>query len=116
MNTLPDKLLAESAVAGAASGVAGKASIFSGTGTFLYSMFTSEYLFAAIGAIVAIATFLVNSHYRRKQFELEQQRFRLEEELKHKAEERKLMETQARIEALRSGNTTILGALPDTHI
>lgn len=116
MQTLSDKLLAESAVAGATSNVAGKTSILSGSGTFVYSMFTSEYLFAAIGAIVAIATFLVNSHYRRRQFELEQQRFKLDEEMKHKAEERKLMETQARIEALRSGNTTVLGALHDTHL
>lgn len=116
MQSLSDKLLAESAVAGATSNVAGKTSILSGGGTFVYSMFTSEYLFAAIGAIVAIATFLVNSHYRRRQFELEQRRFELDEVMKHKAEERKLMETQARIEALRNGSATILGALPDTKI
>lgn len=116
MQNFSDRLLAESAAAGATSGVASKASIFSGGGTFVYSMFTSEYFFAAIGAIVAIATFLVNSHYRRKQFELEQQRFKLDEELKHMAEQRKLMETEARIAALKMGNTTLLGSLPDTHL
>lgn len=116
MQNFSDRLLAESAAAGAAGGIAGKTSIFSGVGTFTYGIMTSEWFFAAVGAIVAIATFLVNSHYRRKQFELEQKRFALDEELKRQAEDRKLLETQARIEAYAKFGASALAPLPDTKI
>lgn len=82
----------------------------------MYSMLTSEYLFAAIGAIVAIATFVVNSHYRRKQFELEQRRLALDEELKRAAEDRKLLETQARIEAYAKYGASAFTPMPDTKM
>lgn len=110
-----DDLLAQSAIAGAAGGVAGKASVFSGASTFVYSMLNTEWLFAGIGAAVAIATFVVNSYYRRKQHELEERRFKLDEELKRMAEERKLMETQARIEALSKCSSSSMAPLVDTH-
>lgn len=113
---LSQRLLTESATAGAVGSVAGKTSIFSGTGTFMYSMFTSEYLFAAIGAIVAIATFLVNSHYRRKQFELEKRRLELDEDIKRAAEDRKMLETKARIDAYAKMGVSALAPLPDTTI
>lgn len=113
---MSQRLLAESATAGAVGNVAGKTSIFSGTGTFMYSMLTTEYLFAAIGAIVAIATFAVNSYYRRKQFELDQRRLALDEELKRAAEDRKLLETQARIEAYAKYGASAFSPMPDTHI
>ena len=116
MQSFSDRLLAESAVAGAAGGVAGKASIFSGTGTFVYSLVTSEYLFAAIGAIVAIATFVVNSYYRRKQFELEKRRLELDEELKRAAEDRKLLETQARIAAYAKYGTSAFDVPDETQM
>lgn len=112
---LRDDLLSQSAVAGAVGGAAGKASVFSGTGTFVYSMLHSEYLFAAIGALVAIATFIVNSYYRRRQHQLEERRFKLDEELKRMAEERKMMETKARIEALSKCSTSNFAPLVDTH-
>ena len=87
-----DDLLAQSAIAGAAGGVAGKASVFSGA-----------------------STFVVNSYYRRKQHELEERRFKLDEELKRMAEERKLMETRARIEALGKCSSSSMAPLVDTH-
>ena len=110
------RLLAESATAGAVGNVAGKTSILSGTGTFMYSMLTSEYLFAAIGAIVAIATFAVNSYYRRKQFELEQRRLDLDEQLKRAAEDRKRLESEARIAAYAKFGASTFAPVPDTKI
>ena len=110
------RLLAEAATAGAVGNVAGKTSILSGTGTFMYSMLTSEYFFAAIGAIVAIATFIVNSYYRRKQFELEQRRLALDEELKRAAEDRKLLETQARISAYAKYGASAFNPPADTQV
>ena len=116
MQSFSDRLLAESAVAGAASGVAGKASIFSGTGTFVYSMMASEWFFAAVGGVVAIATFFVNSYYRRKQFELEQKRFALDEELKRQAEARRLEESKARIEYLAKNPQSGFAPIVETQL
>lgn len=96
------------------TGIAGKTSIFSGAGTFAYGIMTSEWFFAAIGGIVAVATFLVNSYYRRKQFELERQRLALDEELKRAAEDRKLLESQARIEAYAKYGASAFNSVPDT--
>ena len=87
--------------ASAVSGVASKLSIFSGTGTLLFGSMTSEFLFAAIGAICTIGTLIVNAYYKRKAHELAQRRTELAHELAMRAEERRTMLAQAQINVMR---------------
>lgn len=91
----------QAASAGAISGVASKLSIFSGTGTVIFGTMTSEFFFAAIGAIGTIGTLLVNSYYKRKAHELAQRRVELAHELALRAEERRLMLARTQVEVMR---------------
>ena len=89
------------------SGVASKLSIFSGAGTVFLGTMTSEFLLAVVGAIGTIGTLLVNIYYKRRADKLEQRRMELAHELAMRAEERKRIESEVRMEVMRDGGTLI---------
>lgn len=93
--------------------VAGKLTVLGGSGTALYGTLTSEFLFAAIGAICALGTFIVTAYYKRKAHILEQRRVEFNMEMARLAEERKKLVAQASIAAMQSG-TSIIAPLHDS--
>ena len=97
----------QEATAGAISSVAGKLAVLGGSGTALYGTLTSEFLFAAIGAICAIGTFIVTAYYKRKAHALEKRRVEFQMEMARQAEERKKLVAQASIAAMQSGHSII---------
>lgn len=103
----------QAATAGVISGIASKLSIFSGAGTAIFGTMTSEFLFAAVGAIGTIGTLLVNSYFKRKAHKLEQRRAEFEMEMARRAEERRLMVAQVQMEVMRESRS-LMAPLPDT--
>ena len=87
--------------------VAGKLTVLGGSGTALYGTLTSEFLFAAIGALCALGTFIVTAYYKRKAHALEKRRVEFNMELARQAEERKKLVAQASIAAMQSGHSII---------
>lgn len=111
--------LEQSAAASAqVSGVASKATIIGGTGTSAYTLLGGDMTLSIIGIICTIGTFLVNWYFKRKEHKLNERKLELEYEMRMLAEQRRQMETDARIAALHSGhippvfaNSTKPGAL-----
>lgn len=93
--------------AATAGDIAGKLTVLGGSGTAVYGAITSEFLFAAIGAICALGTFLVTAYYKRKAHILEQRRVEFQMEMARLAEERKKLVAQASIAAMQSGTSII---------
>lgn len=93
--------------ASAVGDVAGKLTVLSGGSTALYGALTSEFLFAAIGAICALGTFIVTAYYKRKAHLLEKRRVEFNMEIARQAEERKKLVAQASIAAMQSGHSII---------
>lgn len=93
--------------ASAVGDIAGKLTVLGGSGTAVYGAITSEFLFAAIGAICALGTFLVTAYYKRKAHILEQRRVEFQMEMARQAEERKKLVAQASIAAMQSGHSII---------
>lgn len=111
--TMREQLMEQAASAGAAASVAGKASIFTGAGTAVYGLVTSEYFFAAAGTLCAFLTFAVNSYFTRKKHKLEQRRAAFEEEMARAREARKLEEARVRMEVMRASGQVVV-SMPDT--
>ena len=93
--------------ASAVGDIAGKLTVLGGSGTAVYGAITSEFLFAAIGAICALGTFIVTAYYKRKAHELERRRVEFQMEMARLAEERKKMVAEASIAAIQSGSSII---------
>ena len=108
-----EQLMEQAAFAGAAAGVASKASVFSGTSTAVYGVITSDYFFAAIGALCALLTLAVNSYYKKKRHKLELRRVEFEEEMARAREKRKAEEARVRMEVMRASGQVVV-SMPDT--
>lgn len=108
-----DALVQQAALAGAAGAVASKASFFSGAGTAMFGAFTGEYLFAAIGALCTVLTWVVNAYYKRKRWRLELRRVEFEMEMARAAEERRTQEARVRMQIMRE--TGQVAHVPDTN-
>lgn len=91
------------ATASAVGDAAGKLTVLGGSGTAIYGAMTSEFIFAAIGAICALGTFLVTAYYKRKAHILEQRRLEFNMNLAMQAEERRERVAQASIDAINAG-------------
>ena len=94
-----------SATAHAISDVAGRLTVLGGSGTAIYGALTSEWLFAAVGAICAIGTFIVNAYFKRRAAVLEEKKAAFEMEIARAAEARRERLTQASIDAIHAGNS-----------
>ena len=103
----------QAATAGVISSVASKLGIFSGTGTAIFGVMTSEFFLAAVGAIGTIGTLIVNAYYKRKRHALEMRRAAFAEEMARRAEERRLMVAQVQMEVMRESRS-LMAPLPDT--
>ena len=90
------------ATAGVVASIASKLCFFSGTGTAIFGTMTSEFFFAAVGAIGTIGTLLINAYYKRRSAKLEQRRMEFEMELVRRAEERKAEVARVWMEAMRA--------------
>lgn len=96
---LLDKQAADSA---AISNVASKTTIGGGIITAGYAMMNSDFLLSAAGVLCAVCTLLVNWVYKRKEHNLQQQKIKMEYELKLMAEARRERESRARIDAIKT--------------
>ncbi|MBO7410335.1 MAG: hypothetical protein J6T92_00255 [Ottowia sp.] len=96
-----EQLVEQAAFAGAAAGVASKVSVASGTGTAVFGVITSDYFFAAIGALCALLTLVVNSYYKRKRHKLELRRVNFEEAMARREADRREREADVRMEVMR---------------
>ena len=123
--------------ADAISGIAGKLTVASGAGGAALSISYGEYILAIIPAAIAVASFILDWHYKRKskelekreqdiqaqlqreknerEYELQQTRLQIQREQFAQIEARKERETQARIAAMQSGLAPIAPP-PDTGI
>ena len=108
-----EQLMEQAAFAGAAAGVASKASVFSGTSTAVYGVITSDYFFAAIGALCALLTLAVNIYYKKKRHKLELRRVEFEEEMARAREARKAEEARVRMDVMRASGQVVV-SMPDT--
>ena len=108
-----EQLVEQAAFAGAAAGVASKVSVASGTGTAVYGVITSDYFFAAIGALCALLTLVVNSYYKKKRHKLELRRVEFEEDMARAREARKAEESRVRMEVMRASGQVVV-SMPDT--
>ena len=96
-----EQLVEQAAFAGAAAGVASKVSVASGTSTAVYGVITSDYFFAAIGALCALLTLVVNSYYKRKRHKLELRRVDFEESMARREAARREREAEVRMDVMR---------------
>lgn len=95
-----DDLMKQAADSAAISGVSSKVTVASGTGTAIYSMVSSDHVFAIVGIVCTIATFIVTWYYKRREFKLKQEHMRFEQQIAREAEDRLAKESLARIEAM----------------
>ena len=103
-----EQLVEQAAFAGAAAGVASKVSVASGTGTAVYALIMNEYFLAAVGALCAVLTLLVNSYFKRKRHELELRRVNFEEEMARRDAARREREAEVRMEVMmRTGQVVV---------
>ena len=107
-----DDLMKQAADSAAISGVSSKVTVASGTGTAIYSMVSSDHVFAVVGIVCTIATFIVTWYYKRREFKLKQEHMRFEQQIAREAEDRLARESLARIDALTSKtHSSIMGML-----
>ena len=109
-----EQLVEQAAFAGAAAGVASKVSVASGTSTAVYGVITSDYFFAAIGALCALLTLVVNSYYKRKRHKLELRRVEFEEDMARAREARKAEEARVRMDVMRASGQVVVATADTT--